>query len=130
MPDDLAKLSNVVKNDTVKKTEFTPLKNKVNGIDTNNFVSTTKFEKDIKDLNDTTDQGNKKIPDVSGLATKSSITSLLPTSTFNSKITEVEYKIKTVDNKIPNTTSLATKTELTAVKNKIPDTSGLVKKSD
>ena len=26
VPDDLAKLSNVVKNDTVKKTEFTPLK--------------------------------------------------------------------------------------------------------
>ena len=40
--------------DTVKKTEFTPLKNKVDGIDTNNFVSRTKFEKDIKNLDDKT----------------------------------------------------------------------------
>ena len=130
VPDDLAKLSNVVKNDTVKKTEFTPLKNKVDGIDTDNFVSRTKFEKDIKDLDDTIDQVEKRIPDVSGLATKSSITSLLPTSTFNSKITEVENKIKTVDNKIPSTTGLVTKTELTAVENKIPDANGFVKKSD
>ena len=42
VPDDLAKLSNVVKNDTVKRTEFTPLKHKVDSIDTNNFVSRTK----------------------------------------------------------------------------------------
>ena len=128
VPDDLAKLSNVVKNDTVKKTEFTSQKNKVDGIDTNNFVSRTKFEKNIKVLDDTIDQVEKRIPDVSRLATKSSITSLLPTSTFNSKITEVENKIKTVDNKIPSTTSLATKTELTAVENKIPDANSFVKK--
>ena len=75
VPDDLAKLSNVVKNDTVKKTEFTSQKNKVDGIDTNNFVSRTKFEKNIKDLDDTIDQVEKRIPDVSRLATKSSITS-------------------------------------------------------
>ena len=130
VPDDLAKLRNVVKNDTVKKTEFTPLKNKVDGIDTNNFVSRTKFEKDIKDLDDTIDQVGKRIPDVSGLATKSSITSLLSTTTFNSTITEIENKIKTVDGKVPSITGLATKTELTAVENKIPDTSSLVKKSD
>ena len=130
VPDDLAKLSNVVKNDAIKKTEFTPLKNKVDGIDINNFVSRTKFEKDIKDLDDAIDQVEKRIPDVSRLATKSSITSLLPTNTFNSKITEVENKIKTVDNKIPTTTGLATKTELTAVENKIPDANGFVKKSD
>ena len=30
VPDDLAKLSNVVKNDTVKKVDFSPLKTKVN----------------------------------------------------------------------------------------------------
>ena len=130
VPDDLAKLSNVVNNDAVKKTEFTPLKNKVDGIDTNNFVSRIKFEKDIKDLDDAIDQVEKRIPDVSRLATKSSITSLLPTSTFNSKITEGENKIKTVDNKIPTTTGLATKTELTAVENKIPDANDFVKKSD
>ena len=94
VPDDLAKLSNVVKNDTVKRTEFTLLKTKVDGIDTDNFVSRTKFEKDIKDLDDTIDLFGKRIPDVSGLATKSSITSLLSTTTFNSKITEIENKIR------------------------------------
>ena len=128
IPDDLAKLSNVVKNDTVKKTEFTPLKTKVDGVDTDHFVSRTKFEKDIKDLDDTIDQVGKGIPDVSGLATKSSITSLLSTITFNSKITEIENKIKTVVIKVPSKTK--TKTELTAVENKTPDTSGLVKKRD
>ena len=39
VPDDLAKLSNVVKNDVVKKTDCNTLKNKVDAIDT--FV--TKF---------------------------------------------------------------------------------------
>ena len=128
VPDDLAKLSNLVKSNTVKNTEFTPLKTKVDGIDTDNFVSKNKFEKDIKDLDYPTDQVGKRIPGVSGLATKSSITSLRSTTTFNSKITEVQNKIKTVDNKIPSTTGLATKTELTAVENKILDTSELVKK--
>ena len=59
----------------------------------------------------------------------SSITSLLPTTTFSSKITEVENKIKTVDGKIPDTSNLATKTELTSVENKIPSTDGFVKKN-
>ena len=35
---DLAKLSNVVKNDVVKKTEYNSLKTKVDSIDTTNFV--------------------------------------------------------------------------------------------
>ena len=39
----------------------------------------------------------KKIPDVSGLATKTSLTSYLQTATFNSKVTEVENKIKAAD---------------------------------
>ena len=39
VPIDLAKLSNVVKNDVVKKTEYDKLVNKVNGIDNKNFVS-------------------------------------------------------------------------------------------
>ena len=47
-PNDLAKLSNVVKNDVVKKTEYDKLVAKVNGIDTTNFVSRTKYEKDIR----------------------------------------------------------------------------------
>ena len=40
-----------------------------------------------------------KIPDVSNLATKTSLSSLLPVSTFNSKVTELEGKVTTVDNK-------------------------------
>ena len=36
----------------------------------------------------------KKIPDVSGLATKTSLNDYLKTSTFNSEVTEVESKIK------------------------------------
>ena len=40
-----------------------------------------------------------KIPDISNLATKTSLSSLLPVSTFNSKVTELEDKVNTVDNK-------------------------------
>ena len=39
------------------------------------------------------------IPDISNLATKTSLSSLLPVSTFNSKVTELEGKVTTVDNK-------------------------------
>ena len=130
VPGDLVKLSNVVKNDVVKKTEYSSLKTKVDNIDTSNFVSRTKFEKDGSDFEDKLTKIENKIPDVSDLATKSSITSLLPTSTFNSKITEVENKITNVDNKVPSITNLATKTELTTIENKIPDANGFVKKSD
>ena len=38
VPVDLAKLSNVVKSDVVKKTEYDKLVSKVNGIDTTSFV--------------------------------------------------------------------------------------------
>ena len=38
----------------------------------------------------------KKIPDISGLATKTSLNDYLKTSTFNSKVTEVESKIKDI----------------------------------
>ena len=37
------------------------------------------------------------IPDISGLATKTSLNSYLQTSAFNSKVTEVETKIKDTD---------------------------------
>ena len=39
----------------------------------------------------------KKIPDISGLAARTSLTDYLKTSTFNSKVTEVESKIKDTD---------------------------------
>ena len=96
VPDDLAKLSNVVKNEVVKKTDTNALDDKIDKID-------------------------KKIPDVSGLATKSSVTILVKnlddridkskndyakktsltnyvlTTDFNSKSTELENKIKDAD---------------------------------
>ena len=50
LPVDLAKLSNVAKNDVVKKTECNKLVTKVNGIGTTNFVSRTKYEKDGSDF--------------------------------------------------------------------------------
>ena len=52
VPVDLAKLSNVVKNDVVKKTEYDKLVVKVNGIDTTNVVKKTKYEKDESDFED------------------------------------------------------------------------------
>ena len=41
VPNDLAKLSNVVKNDVVKKTEYNKLVGKVDNIDTTDFVPDT-----------------------------------------------------------------------------------------
>ena len=70
VPTDLATLSNVVKNDVVKKTEYDKLVNKVNGIDTTNFFSRTKYEKDGSDFKDKVDETEKKIPDVSNLVKK------------------------------------------------------------
>ena len=49
---DIAKLSNVVKNDVVKKTEYNSLKTKIDSIDTTNFVLKTKYEKDGSDFED------------------------------------------------------------------------------
>ena len=58
VPDDLAKLSNVVKNEVVKKTGFSA----------DNYVTA---------LDDKIDKVDKKIPNVSNLATKSSVTILV-----------------------------------------------------
>ena len=116
VPDDLAKLSNVVKNEVVKKITYNTLKNKVDAIDTSKFVSRTKFTTDTNSLDDKIDKVEKKIPDISGLAAKSSVTRL---------ITEQENYTDKVKKKIPDISGLVSKTELTAVENKIPDISGL-----
>ena len=60
LPVDLSKLSNVVKNDVIKKTEYNKLVTKVDNIDTTNFVSRTKYEKDGSDFEDKFDKINKK----------------------------------------------------------------------
>ena len=59
VPDDLAKLCNVVKNDVVKKTDYNALKTKVDAIDTSNFVSRTKFTTNTNALDDKIDKVDK-----------------------------------------------------------------------
>ena len=118
VPADLAKLSNVAKNDVVKKTDYnakiTSIEGQIAGVtknttnnlndikklkavDTNNFVLKTKFSADINTLDDKIDGVEKKQPNISGLATKTSLNDYLKTSTFNSKVTEVESKTKDAD---------------------------------
>ena len=117
-PTDLAKLTNAIENDVVKKTAYNTkvtsieaqiaglTKNtadnladitKLKAIDTNSFVTRTKFSADTNALDDKIDGVEKKNPDISGLATKTSLNSYLQASTFNSEVTEVENKIKDVD---------------------------------
>ena len=114
VPNDLAKLSNVLKNDVVKKTEYDKFVAKVNKIDTTGFVLKTTYDTDKSDLEKKTSGADNKIPNTSELAKKTDL---------NAKITEIEGKI-------PSITGLATNSALTAVENKIPDVSGLVTKTD
>ena len=86
-PVDLSKLTNVAKNDVVKKDAYNAK---------------------IKTIED-------KIPDITTLATK---------TTLNVKTKEVKGEIPSITNLDTTTT-----TALTAVKNKIPDVSNLVKKN-
>ena len=70
---------------------------KLKVIDTNSFVLKTKLASDVTTLENKIDTADKKIPDLSGLATKTSLSSYLQTAKFNSKVTEVENKIKATD---------------------------------
>ena len=118
VPVDLGKLSNVVDNDVVKKTDYnTKVTNiesqiagvtkntldnlgditKLKAVDTSNFVLKTKLASDVTTLENKIDTVDKKIHDVSRLATKTSLNSYLQTTTSNSKVTEVENKIKATD---------------------------------
>ena len=101
---DLSKLSDVVKNDVVKKTVYDKLVAEVNSIDTSGFVLKFKYDTDKSEL-------ENKIPHTSGLVKK----------------TEYDSKISEIESKIPDVTNLATKTGLTAVENKIPSVSNLSK---
>ena len=65
-----AKLSNVVKNNVVKKTEYNKLVAKVDNIGTTNFVKKNKYEKDGLDFEDKINKIDKKIPDVTSLVKK------------------------------------------------------------
>ena len=70
VPDDLAKLSNVVKNDVVKKTEYNILVTKVGNLDTTGFVLKTTYDTDKSDLEKKISDAEKKIPNSSNLAKK------------------------------------------------------------
>ena len=115
---DLAKLTNAVENDLVKKTVYNTnvtsiegqivglTKNRIDNladitklklINTNSFVLKTKLASDVATLENKIDTVDKKIPDISRLATKTSLNAYLQTSTFNSKVTEVENKTKAAD---------------------------------
>ena len=100
----MSKLSNVVKNNVAKKDVYDKLAAKVDNIDTSGFVLKAKYDTDKSDL-------ENKIPDTIGLVKKTD---------YDSKITDIEGKI-------PDISNLATKTALTAVENKIPNVSSLVK---
>ena len=136
-------LTNAVENDLVKKTDYNTkvtsieiqiaslAKNtvdnladirKLKAIDTNSFVLKTKIKSDVTTLENKIDTADKKIPDISGLATKTSLISYLQTATFNSKFTEVENKIKATDivAKSANTKANTIRSDLT----------GYAKKSD
>ena len=102
VPVDLSKLSDVVKDDVVKKTVYDKFVAKVNNIDTSDFVLKTKYQTDKIEL-------EKKIPNMTDFVKEA-------------KLTELE-------NKIPDINNLATKTALTTVENKTPDVSNLVKKT-
>ena len=97
----MSKLSDVIKNDVVKKAVYDKLVVKVNNIDVNDFVLKTKYQADKAKL-------EKKIPNATDFVKKA-------------KLTEIEGEI-------PDVSSLATKIALTAVENKIPGVSNLVKK--
>ena len=91
---DLSKLSNLVKNDVVKKTVYDKLVAKVNNIDTSGLFKKTDYNTKITEIED-------KIPDSNSFVKKTD---------YNTKITEIEGKI-------PDISSLATKTALTKVEN-------------
>ena len=137
VPDDLAKLSNVVKNEVVKKTDFSA----------DTYVTRTKFSTDTNALDDQIHKVEKKIPDISSLETKRNIATLVNnlnnridnlkisdyakktsstnymlTSTFNTKSTELESKIKDAD--------IITKSAVTKANSIKSDLNGYAKKTD
>ena len=136
-PTDLAKLTNAIEIDVIKKTDYNTkvtsieaqiaglTKNtvdnladitKLKAIDANSFDTRTKFSADTNALDDKIDGVEKEIPDISGLATKTSLNDYLKTSTFNSKVTEVDSKIKDADiiGKSTNTKANTIRSNLTA----------------
>ena len=141
-PVDLAKLTNVVEHDLVNKTDYnakvTSIEGQLAGVtkntldnlgditklkatDTNSFVLKTKLASDVTTLENKIDTVNKKIRNINELATKNSLASYLQTAVFNSKVTEIENKIKAADiiAKSANTKTNTIRNDLTAYAKKI-----------
>ena len=81
VPVDLNKLSDVVKNDVVKKAVHDELVTKVNNIDTSGFALKTKYDADKSEF-------ENKIPDARILVKKTD---------YNSKISELENRIASIN---------------------------------
>ena len=110
VPDDLAKLSNVVKNEVVKKTDFSA----------DTYVTRTKFSTDTNALDDQIGKVEKKIPDISSLETKRNVTTLV--NNLNNKIDNLkinDYVKKTSLTNYMLTSTLSTKS--TEIESKIKD---------
>ena len=108
VPVDLSKLSDVVKNDVVKKDVYNAkIRNIENKIpDITDLTTYATFDAKINKI-------KIKIPSITNLANAS----------LNARINEVK-------NEIPSITDLATTTAFTSVENKIPNVGDLVKKAD
>ena len=107
LPNNLSNLKTKVDKLDIDKLAPVPADlSKLSNVVHNDVVKKTEYDAKIKNIED-------KIPDISNLATKSNL---------NTKINEVK-------NEIPSITGLATTSALTAVENKIPSTSNLVKKN-
>ena len=151
VPVDLVKLSNVVKNEVVKKTDYstkiTSIESQIAGltkntvdnladitkpkaVDSNNFVLKTKLASDVTTLENKIDTVDKKIPDINGLATKTILNDYLQTSAFNSKVTEVENKIKANDTLAKSVGTRITSIEPNLNGFKESDLTGYAKKAD
>ena len=98
VPLDLSKLSDVVKNDFVKKAAYDKLVTKVNNIDTSEFVLKTKYQIDKAEL-------EKKIPDVTDFIKKIKLTELeskIPDVSSLAKKTNYDTKTSELEKKLTN----------------------------
>ena len=145
-PTDLAKLTNAIEHDVVKKTDYNTkvtsieaqiaglTKNtvdnladitKLKAMDTNSFVTRTKFSADTNALDDKIDGVEKEIPDISGLATKTSLNDYARKSDYvsnaslasqlnNLKSQHIATEVTSIDNKTKKNANdiLALKNEL------------------
>ena len=93
VPVDLSKLSDVVKNDIVKKTVYHKLVAKVNNIGTIGFVLKAKYQTDKSDLEKKISDADKKILDTSKLVKKLD---------YSAKISERENKIPSASGLVAN----------------------------